>query len=67
MTNSPGIAVNLVIVSARKAFVAKEVDGLVLNTRDILLGLDVLQAVGLVPAGRENIERDLAADRITMA
>lgn len=41
-------------------------DGLVIDARDILLGLDVLKAVGLVPTGRKNVERDLPADRITM-
>lgn len=37
-------------------------DGLVLDAGDVLLGLDVLQAVSLVPTGGEDIEGDLAAD-----
>ncbi len=34
----------------------------VLHPTDVLLGLDMSQAVGLVPAGGEDIEGDLAAD-----
>lgn len=50
------------VIATHEALVTEEVDVLVLGARDILLGLDVLQAVGFVPAGRENVERNLAAD-----
>lgn len=41
-------------------------DCLVLDARDVLLGFHVLQAVRLVPAGREDVERDLSTDGITI-
>jgi hypothetical protein len=49
------VLVNLVVVSALVCLVAKEVDGCVLGSV-LLLGLDVLQAVRLVPTSGENIE-----------
>jgi len=60
----PLVAVDLPIVAALERLVAKEVDVLVLDAGHVLLGLDVLQAVRLVPAGGEDVEGDLAADRI---
>lgn len=63
MTNSPRILVNLVVVAALERLVAEEVDGGVLDAVGLLgLVLEVLQAVGLVPAGGEDVEGDLAAD-----
>lgn len=62
VTNCAGVGIDLIIVAAGEALVAKEVDGLVLDTGDVLLGLDVLQAVSLVPTSGENIEGDLATD-----
>lgn len=64
MTDCPRVAVNLVVVASLEAFVSKEVNRLVLHARHLLLSGDVLQAVGFVPASRENIERDLAANRV---
>jgi hypothetical protein len=40
------------------------VDVLVLDTGDCLLGLDMLEAICLVPAGREDVEGDLATNRV---
>jgi len=41
-------------------------DGLVLDARNVLLSLDVLQAVSLVPASGEDVKGDLAADRVSI-
>ena len=57
---------DLVVVAALVSLVAEEVDGAVLDAADLLLGFDVLQAVGLVPAGREDVEGDLAADGVAV-
>lgn len=63
VADSPGVLVNLVVVAALEGLVAKEVDGGVLDAVGLLgLVLEVLQAVGLVPAGGEDVEGDLAAD-----
>lgn len=66
MTNRARIGVDLVIVATGEALVTEEVDGLVLDTGDVLLGLDVLQAVSLVPTSGEDIEGDLATDGVAM-
>lgn len=50
------------VIAADEAFVTEEVNVLVLGAGDVLLGLDVLQAVGFIPTGREDVERDLATD-----
>lgn len=61
-----GVLVNLVVVTSDETLVAEEVDVLVIGAGDILLGRNVLQGVGLVPAGREDIERDLTANGETV-
>lgn len=66
MTDSAGVRKDLIIVAAGEALVAEEVNGLVFDARDVLLGLDVLQAVSLVPASGEDIEGDLAADGVAV-
>ena len=61
--NSPAIGVNLVVVTADHGLVAKEVDRLVLDAAGLLgLLLEVLEAVGLVPACGEDVKGDLASD-----
>lgn len=63
VTDGPRILIDLIVVSALVGLVAKEVNGSVRDTTGLLgLVLEVLQAVGLVPAGGEDVERDLAAD-----
>ena len=62
MSNCPWIGVDFVIVAASKCLVAEEVDGVVLNARDILFSLDVLQAVCLVPTGGKDVKGDLATN-----
>ena len=63
MTNRPRVRKDLVIIASLVAFVSEEMDRLVFNARDFLLTLDMPQTIGLVPAGREDVEGDLAADR----
>lgn len=64
VSDCPRIAVDLVVVSSLVSLVTEEVDRLVLDTSRLLrLVLEVLQAVGLVPSGREHVEGYLAADR----
>ena len=56
---------DLVVVAALVRLVAEEVDrGVVDAARQVLLVRDVLQAVRLVPALREDVEGDLAADGV---
>lgn len=63
MPNGPGVGVDLVVVAADHGLVAKEMDGSILDSAGLLgLGLEVPQAVGLVPACREDVEGNLAAD-----
>lgn len=62
MPDSPGVGINLVIIPAGKALVTEEMDGLVVDAGDLLLGPDMLQTISLVPASGENIKRDLATD-----
>lgn len=65
MSHSSWVLVDFVVVAALVRLVAEEVNGGVLDTTwQVLLVLDVLQAVGLVPALGEDIERDLAADGV---
>ena len=66
MTDRPRVLVNLIVVTILEALVAEEVDILVVDTREMLswicFGLDMLQAVCLIPAVREDVEGDLAAN-----
>lgn len=68
VSNSPRILIDLIIIAALERLVAKEVDRRVRDTAWLLsLVLEVLQAIGLVPASWEHIEGDLATDRVTNA
>lgn len=67
VSNRPWIGVDFVIVAASERLVAKEVDGLVLNARDILFSLDVLQTVCLVPTGRKDVKGNLATNRVSVS
>lgn len=63
--NGAAVGEDLVVVAALKRLVAKEVDCRVLDglaAGPLGLVREVLQAVGLVPAGWEDVEGDLAAD-----
>lgn len=66
MTYSPRIRVYLIVITSRETLVSKEVDGGEVDSRYIFLGLDMLQAIGLVPPGWENVEGNLATDRVSI-
>lgn len=66
MTDSARVRKDLIIIAAGEALVAEEVDCLVVDAGDVLLGLDVLQAVSLVPTSGEDIEGDLAANGVAV-
>lgn len=67
MPNGARVDVDLVVVAALERLVAKEVDCRVLDAAGLVgLGLDVAQAKRLVPARGEDVERDLAADRVSI-
>lgn len=63
MANGSLVAEDLVVVAALERLVSEEMDVLVGDSVGLLgLVLEVVQAVGLVPAGGEDVEGDLAAD-----
>lgn len=62
MTDCSRVLVDLVVVSTLEALVSKEVNVLVVDSADLLLGFDVSETVCLVPPGWENIERNLATN-----
>lgn len=63
MTNDPRVRVYLVIVPALERLIPEEVYRRVIDAARLLgFGLEVLQAVPLVPARRKDVEGDLAAD-----
>lgn len=63
VADGAGILVDFVVVAANGRLVAKEVNLFVGDAVGLLgLVLEVLEAVRLVPAGGEDVERDLAAN-----
>src|SRR5690242_4012734 len=68
VSNRPLVAVDLVVVTALVRLITKEVDSLVVDAvLPLLLLCNEVQAVCLVPAGREYVEGDLPADRVCEA
>lgn len=63
VANGSLVAEDLVVVAALERLVSEEMDLLVADSVGLLgLVFKVVQAVGLVPAGGEDVEGDLAAD-----
>jgi hypothetical protein len=63
VTDCSWIRVDFMIVSANLRLVAEEMDGSVFDSaRELSFVLEVLEAVSLVPAVREDVEGELAAD-----
>lgn len=62
VANGALISVDLVVVTTLEGLVAEEVNVLVGNAALSGLVLEVLKAVGLIPASGEDIEGDLAAN-----
>ena len=64
VANCSLVAIDFVVVAANEGLVAEEVDCFVGDAIRLLrLVLEMLEAVGLIPAGGEDVEGDLAADR----
>lgn len=66
MANSPLIREDLVVVSSWETLITEEMDCLILDAGNGLLRLNMLQAVGFIPAIREDIKRDLSTDRVSI-
>jgi hypothetical protein len=68
MTNGPRILVDLIIVTARHRFIAKEMDSVVLDAiGKVDVVLDVTKTVGFIPACGEDVEGDLATDGVSVS
>jgi hypothetical protein len=66
MADRSRILEDLVVVAALESLVAEEVDcGVFHSSRQVLLVLDVLETIPLVPTHWEDVEGDLAADRVS--
>ena len=61
VADCPFVLIDLVIVAAFMRLVPKEMDGRVFGARDVLLGFEVLEAAGLIPTRREDVEGYLAS------
>lgn len=64
MPSRPRIVVDFIVIPTLEGLVSEEVNGLVFHARDVLFLLNLLEAVCLVPAVREDVEGDLAANRV---
>jgi hypothetical protein len=63
VANGALVGEDLIVVAAGGGLVAKKVNVLVGDAAGFLgLGLEMLEAVGLIPPGREDIKGDLAAN-----
>ena len=66
MPHRPPILINLIIIPTLVRLVPEKVDRRVLDTANAFFFFKVLQAVGFVPAGGEDVEGDLAADGVAV-
>ena len=67
MADSPRVLINLIVVAAFECLVTKKVDCRVIHSaRQVLVVLDVLQAVRLVPARWEDIEGNLTTNGVAI-
>lgn len=64
MAGRAAIREDLVVITTLETLVAEEVNGGILDARDILLRLDMLETVRLVPTRRVDIERNLPANSV---
>lgn len=61
VSSRSGIIVDLVVVSTLEGLITEEVNMLVVESTESLLGFNMSEAVGLIPACWEYIEGDLTA------
>lgn len=66
MTRRALILIDLEIVPPLGGLVAEEMHGGVVDAGDVFFRGQVLQAVGFVPAGGEDVEGDLPADGVAV-
>lgn len=66
MSHRPLILINLIIIPPLIRLIPEEMNSRILDPADFFFFCQVLQAVGLVPAGGEDVEGDLAADGETV-
>lgn len=62
MASGSRVVIDLVIVAAFEGLVAKEVNDLVFDAALLGLVLEMLKAIGLVPAGGKDVKGNLATD-----
>ena len=55
------ILINLIIIPPLIRLIAKEMNSRIIDSRNLFFILEMLEAVGFVPAGGEDVEGDLAA------
>lgn len=63
MPHRPLILIYFIVVASPARLIPKEMYRLVIDSTDLLLAFDMLQAVCLIPAGGEDVKRNLPADR----
>lgn len=66
MSLGPLVLKDLIVITTLEDLVAEKVNSRVLDTGNVLLRRQVLEAVGLVPASGEDIEGDLPADGVAV-
>ena len=62
MSHRPTILINLIIIAPLIRLIAKEMNSRIIDPRNLFFVLEMLETVGFVPAGGEDVEGDLAAD-----
>ena len=62
MSHRPTILIDLIIIPPLIRLIPEKMNRRIIDPRNLFFFLQVLQAVGLVPAGGEDVEGDLAAD-----
>ena len=61
MTHRPTILIDLIIIAPLIRLIAKEMNSRVIDAGNLFFVFEMLEAVGFVPAGGEDVEGDLAA------
>lgn len=67
VSRRPRILIDFIIVATLECLVSEEMDVLVIDARQVLLGLDVSETEGLVPSRGKDVEGDLTAYRVAVS